>query len=79
MAPVFESRDTEAIETAIQKCANQCSGPLEGVYAADEPSGSHLGRCLTDCASKHRQCLNEVRDPLKCQIQFENCRMRCYR
>ena len=72
LAPAIRSRDPEAIETAIQKCATQCSGPVEGVYAADGPSGSHLGRCLTDCAGKHRHCLSVERDPLKCQIQFEN-------
>jgi hypothetical protein len=83
MAPAIESGDQDAINAAVKKCLDQCA-PEEGdlnneVYATSSGNSGSTGKCLTDCSSKHRQCLRTERDPMKCQIQFENCRRKCYR
>ena len=81
LAPAIESGDPDVINAAIRKCAAQCSPPLDnvGANAAAGALGMSLGGCLSTCYSKNRNCLNTVRDPLKCNIQFEYCRNACYR
>ncbi len=80
LAPAIESGEADTIEAAIEDCLNQCSSKTQNTAnLGDDTCSDGLGDCLSVCSTEHSQCEDREDDPRKCQLQYEDCREKCYR